>query len=84
MYTKGMRERGGKEVGGGVGERGREGEREREGGVKRILFSYIDVNECADTGSSLCQQRCVNTRGGFKCTCDEWHVLNGSFNCQGL
>ena len=39
--------------------------------------------ECTD-GTHTCQQVCINTHGGFRCTCYTGFTLNGDgFNCSG-
>lgn len=40
-----------------------------------------DINEC-DTGNGGCDQICINTDGGFSCTCDEGYTLDiNGLNC---
>ena len=38
--------------------------------IASIVFTLIDINECAQ-GSSNCSQGCRNTDGSFICTCNE-------------
>jgi len=38
-------------------------------------YCILDVDECA-TGSSGCGQLCVNTVGGFHCTCNAGYTLD--------
>ena len=47
------------------------------------LSLYIDIDECANNGSSLCQQHCTNTEGSYNCSCGEWYILEGPYNCTG-
>lgn len=37
---------------------------------KEVLQSFLDVDEC-DTGTYECSQKCTNTEGGYKCSCDD-------------
>ena len=43
----------------------------------------LDINECA-TNMGGCQQACVNTPGGFHCTCNPGFTLNSDgITCTG-
>ena len=44
---------------------------------------YIDIDECAINGNSLCQQHCTNTEGSYQCSCGEWYVFESPYNCTG-
>jgi hypothetical protein len=45
--------------------------------------NYPDVDECSD-GTHTCQQRCDNTHGAFRCTCNSGFALNNDgFSCRG-
>ena len=52
------------------------------------LFFLImaDINECSlNNPSHDCEQICINTNGGFKCSCTEQYVLaNDSRSCEGI
>ena len=51
------------------------------------LFLYLaDVDECSlNNPSHDCEQICINTNGGFKCSCTEQYVLaNDSRSCEGI
>ena len=45
------------------------------------LYDFTDNNECSD-GTHLCSANatCVNTDGGYNCSCDPGYEGNG-FNC---
>lgn len=34
----------------------------------------IDVNECDTYEANMCTQKCVNTKGSFKCACDDSYL----------
>ena len=43
-----------------------------------------DVNECTDFNGE-CHQVCINTDGGFYCSCNEGYELQyDNITCQGL
>jgi len=42
-----------------------------------IVTYWLDIDECA-TNMGGCQQRCVNTPGGFHCTCDSGYTLDSN------
>ena len=47
-------------------------------------ITTIDINECA-TNMGGCEQRCVNTPGGFHCTCNSGYTLNSDgITCTGM
>ena len=51
------------------------------------LLEYIsftpDINECENNNGG-CDQRCVNSFGGFRCDCFEGYIHNKSTNqCNG-
>ena len=48
-----------------------------------LYYRYPDIDECS-LGTSLCQQQCVNTDGGYNCTCSRWYVPGSPGNCSGL
>nr|ABR68008.1 matrilin-like 85 kDa protein [Ambigolimax valentianus] len=37
-----------------------------------------DINECANTANRPCQQVCTNTRGGYKCSCNEGFAVSAT------
>ena len=39
------------------------------------LSLIIDIDECS-AASPYCDQVCVNTVGGYKCTCNDGFLLN--------
>ena len=45
------------------------------------FFFLVDINECE--GDSGCQQGCMNTAGGFTCTCDTGFISVNATHCQG-
>ena len=51
-----------------------------------ILCSYgifqSDIDECAE-GIDDCEHNCINTEGGYNCTCDDGYISVGS-NCSGM
>ena len=44
----------------------------------------VDLDECQTFG--LCSQRCVNTRGSYKCQCDHGYISVGldGIDCKAL
>lgn len=48
-------------------------------------FSYVlDLNEC-ELIEGLCQYRCINTKGSYKCACPDSGVLGeDGRTCKGL
>ena len=47
------------------------------------IYQLLDINECV-TNNGGCQQGCVNTGGGFYCTCPDGYRLNDEgFLCKG-
>ncbi|CAL8325172.1 unnamed protein product [Merluccius merluccius] len=51
-----------------IGEKGEQQEQEEENAVERP-FQVEDMDECAVHQDGLCQQRCVNTPGSYRCEC---------------
>ena len=41
-----------------------------------------DINECAEDIDD-CEHNCINTEGGYNCTCDDGYISLGS-NCSGI
>lgn len=41
-----------------------------------------DIDECSDNATA-CDQLCVNTDGGFFCSCFEGYRLIGENHCEG-
>ena len=52
--------------------------------MKLIAYSFvlIDINECTDKVGA-CDQTCVNTVGGYKCSCNPGFRLVGKSRCEG-
>lgn len=50
-----------------------------------IFPRYVDINECAVSVTNECTQRCDNTPGSYRCSCDvTGYVLdNDGFTCSG-
>ena len=47
------------------------------------LSLSLDVNEC-NTGAHNCTQKCTNTDGGFKCSCNKgYRLANDDVTCSG-
>ena len=45
---------------------------------------YTDINECS-TGTSDCQQFCINTNGSYYCDCETGYTLkNDNTSCDGM
>ena len=45
---------------------------------------YTDIDECEDD-STLCEQMCNNTIGGYDCSCQEgYQPLEGTGQCEGM
>ena len=43
----------------------------------RIMFNYLDINECTDAELvHECDHTCINTVGSYACTCDSGYNLN--------
>ena len=42
-----------------------------------LIIIYQDINEC-NTNNGGCSQSCVNTLGGYYCTCNSGYVLAGN------
>jgi Calcium-binding EGF domain len=43
------------------------------------MFNLTDIDECS-LGVSDCSQLCVNTAGGYNCSCYSGYIADGS-NC---
>lgn len=43
----------------------------------------VDVDECVE-GQHQCQQRCINTFGSFKCSCDDGYQPAHDQTCTGV
>ena len=46
---------------------------------KCISKYFADTNECDPPG--LCSQQCINTKGSFKCQCEEGYTLIKGKQC---
>ena len=46
------------------------------------LFPITDIDECTTTNNCHHDAICINTDGGYNCTCKEGYVGNGT-NCTG-
>jgi len=44
----------------------------------------VDINECEFTELNICEQKCVNSVGGFSCRCHTGYVSLNATHCQGL
>ena len=44
--------------------------------------SLSDINECLED-IDTCEHDCINTEGGYNCTCDDGYISVGS-NCSGM
>lgn len=52
--------------------------------LKAVTMHVSDLDECAD-GPAICSHLCVNTRGSFRCDCDNGYVLGpNAAACEGL
>lgn len=50
--------------------------------IKKLWFLSTDINECAMTGASACEQNCQNTNGTYTCGCNTGYTLNrNGFSC---
>lgn len=48
-------------------------------------FSCTDINECEFAQNPVCSQKCINTRGSFKCQCYSGYVLRPDLRtCKAL
>ena len=45
-----------------------------------IITSFSDINECADNNGD-CQDKCVNTKGGYRCECKDGTLHTDGFSC---
>lgn len=49
-----------------------------------ILFVLtVDVKECDRAELNTCEQLCVNTEGGFSCSCNAGYKILNATHCQG-
>lgn len=49
-----------------------------------IICTHVDLDECVQ-GQHPCQQRCVNTFGSFKCSCDDgYRPAHDQTSCTGV
>ena len=45
---------------------------------------YVDIDECSQNETNVCDQLCINTDGSFMCACEEGYELKeGTNQCQG-
>lgn len=42
-----------------------------------------DINECKSAELNTCEQDCVNTVGGFSCSCREGYIPLNATHCKG-
>ena len=48
-----------------------------------VILLHADINECVQN-TSLCQQLCINTDGGYTCSCRSgYQLIEGTNQCQG-
>ena len=48
------------------------------------LYNYVDANECSDSTHN-CDQICINTNGGFNCSCVQGYALMNDWrSCEGI
>ena len=48
-----------------------------------VYVIVLDIDECTE-GTSVCQQGCDNTEGGYNCSCrTQWYRPDGQYNCTG-
>ena len=48
-----------------------------------VFISKPDIDECAQN-STICEQLCVNTDGGYFCSCDDgYELIEGTNQCIG-
>ena len=47
-----------------------------------MVFFALDIDECAE-GTHNCAQQCVNTQGGFNCSCYSGYDLMPDGTCKG-
>ncbi|XP_021713554.1 putative wall-associated receptor kinase-like 11 [Chenopodium quinoa] len=43
-------------------------------------FLYADIDECANLSRTRCSQNCINTPGGYNCSCSNGYHGDGWFN----
>ena len=49
-----------------------------------IVCMFVDLEECVE-GQHQCQQRCINTFGSFKCSCDDgYQAAHDQTSCTGV
>ena len=45
----------------------------------------LDIKECDSDESKICEQRCIELEGGFKCGCDAGYKLRSdNVSCEGM
>ena len=51
--------------------------------VQFLFYVTTDINECAN--SNPCEQNCINTDGGYNCSCKNGYTLNeDGYSCNGI
>ena len=48
----------------------------------KFLYSKLDIDECASIATNPCEHNCLNSEGGFSCSCMTGYSQNGFF-CDG-
>lgn len=52
--------------------------------VIMIVCTCVDLDECVE-GQHQCQQRCINTFGSYKCSCDDgYQPAHDQTSCTGV
>ena len=50
-----------------------------------LYFILLDIKECDNGKNEICEQRCIELEGGFRCGCDNGYKLrNDNVSCEGV
>ena len=45
---------------------------------------YIDIKECINGTNEICEERCIELEGGFRCGCkDGYRLRSDNVSCEG-
>ena len=57
---------------------------------RTLYYVYVllstDINECVDTSTINCSQRCINTPGSYECDCYDGYqaITANATQCEGI
>ncbi|XP_015919686.2 fibulin-1 isoform X1 [Parasteatoda tepidariorum] len=46
--------------------------------------NLYDIDECQFTHLNQCSQKCINTPGGYLCSCESGYILKNSYECEDI